>query len=64
MTPSYNIVDFRIGLDGDGWSASLFVDNLLNEYAQLFFSERYTQTRATVLPPRTFGITFRKDFNW
>jgi outer membrane receptor protein involved in Fe transport len=64
VTPSYNIVDFRFGLDGDGWSATLFVDNLFNEYASLFFSERYTQTRATVLPPRTFGISFRKDFNW
>jgi outer membrane receptor protein involved in Fe transport len=28
VTPSYNIVDFRFGLDGEGWSASLFVDNL------------------------------------
>jgi outer membrane receptor protein involved in Fe transport len=63
-TPSYNLLNLRFGLDGQGWSASLFVDNLFNEYAPIFFSERYTQTRATVLPPRTFGINFRKDFNW
>lgn len=63
-TPSYDILNFRFGLDAEGWSASLFVDNLLNEYAPLFFSERYTQTRATVLPPRTFGISFRKNLDW
>lgn len=64
VTPSYDILNFRFGLDADGWSASLFVNNLLNEYAPLFFSERYTQTRATVLPPRTFGISFRKNLDW
>jgi outer membrane receptor protein involved in Fe transport len=64
VTPSYNIMNIRFGLDAAGWSASLFVDNLFNEYAPLFFSERYTQTRATVLPPRTFGINFRKNFDW
>lgn len=64
VTPSYDIVNLRFGLDADNWSAALFVDNLFDEYAQLFFSERYTQTRATVLPPRTFGITFRRNFDW
>ncbi len=63
-TSAYNILNARIGLDGNGWSAALFIDNLTNEYATLFFSERYTQTRATVLPPRTIGINFRKDFDW
>jgi iron complex outermembrane receptor protein len=64
VTPSYNIVDLRFGLDHDGWSAAIFVDNLFNEFAPIFFSERYTQPRATVLPPRTYGITFRKNFDW
>ena len=64
VTPSYNIVNLRFGLEGDDWSAAVFINNAFNEYAQLFFSERYTQTRATVLPPRTFGITYRKDFSW
>jgi outer membrane receptor protein involved in Fe transport len=63
-TDSYNIVNLRFGLDNDSWSAALFVDNLFNEFAPIFFSERYTQPRATVLPPRTFGVTFRKNFDW
>lgn len=64
VTPSYDLLNLRIGLDAAGWSASLFVDNLFNEYAPIFYSERYTQPRATVLPPRTFGINFRKNFDW
>ena len=64
VTPSFNIVNLRFGLDAAGWSAALFVDNLFDEYATVFYSERYTQARATVLPPRTFGINFRKNFDW
>lgn len=63
-TPSFNLFNFRLGLDAEGWSAALYVDNLFNEYAPIFYSERYAQPRATVLPPRTFGINFRKNFDW
>ncbi|KAA9131666.1 TonB-dependent receptor [Marinihelvus fidelis] len=62
-TPSYDLLNVSFGLEADGWAASLFLNNAFNEYAQLFYSERYTQTRATVLAPRTFGINFRKYFN-
>ena len=64
VNPSFNIVNLRFGLEGDSWSAQIFVDNVLNEYANVFFSTRWTQLRAAVLPPRTIGINFRKDFNW
>jgi iron complex outermembrane receptor protein len=64
VTPSFSLVNLRFGLDAAGWSAALFIDNLFDEYAPVFFSERYTQARATVLPPRTFGINFRKEFDW
>jgi len=29
--PSYSIVNTRVGLSGDKWSASLFVDNATNQ---------------------------------
>ena len=64
VTPSYNILNLRFGLDAAGWSAALFVDNLFDEYVTVFFSERYTHTRATVLPPRIIDINFRKNFDW
>ena len=63
-TPSYEILNLRFGLEGETWSAAFFIDNVSNEFAPFFFSERYAQTRATVLPPRTYGITYRKDFSW
>jgi iron complex outermembrane receptor protein len=63
-TDAYNIFNLRFGLENDSWSAALFVDNLFNEFAPIFYSERYTQPRATVLPPRIYGITFRKNFDW
>jgi iron complex outermembrane receptor protein len=63
-TDAYNIFNLRFGLDNDSWSAAIFVDNLFNEFAPIFFNERYTQPRATVLAPRTYGITFRKNFDW
>jgi outer membrane receptor protein involved in Fe transport len=63
-TPSYNIFNLRFGLSGEDWTAALFIDNVGNEFAHTFYSERYSQTRVTVLPPRTFGINFRKDFDW
>ncbi|HMB60632.1 MAG TPA: TonB-dependent receptor, partial [Xanthomonadales bacterium] len=64
VNPSFDIVNIRFGLEGDDWSAQIFVDNLFNEYATVFYSTRWTQLRAAVLPPRTIGVTYRKDFNW
>ena len=63
-TPSYQLFNLRFGLEGKDWSAAFFVDNVFDEYAQMFYSERYTQTRVIVMPPRTYGITFRKEFGW
>ena len=62
VTPGYDIVNLRFGLESDGWSAAIFVDNVFNEYARMFYNERYTQTRATVMAPRTIGINLRKNF--
>jgi outer membrane receptor protein involved in Fe transport len=64
VNPSFDILNVRFGLEGDDWSAQIFVDNLLNEYATVFYSTRWSQLRAAVLPPRTIGINFRKDFDW
>jgi outer membrane receptor protein involved in Fe transport len=63
-TPSFNILNLRFGVEGEGWTAALFVDNVFNEYAINFYNTRQTQLRATVLPPRVIGINFHKDFDW
>jgi len=59
---AYDTGDFRFGLEGEDWSASLFVDNIWDERAQLFMSSRWAVQRQTINRPRTIGVQFRKDF--
>ncbi len=59
---AYSVTDFRLGLANDSWSANLFIHNAFDEYASLYFNERWIQTRLTVNRPRTVGINFRKNY--
>jgi outer membrane receptor protein involved in Fe transport len=59
---AYSLTNLRFGLSADTWSASLFVNNVFNEYAELYFNDRWIQTRLTVNQPRTIGISYRKNF--
>ena len=55
----WQTLDLQFGLEGENWAVSLFVDNLTDEKAQLFFNNRFAQQRLSVNQPRTFGINFR-----
>lgn len=59
---SYNLLNLRASLEGAKWTATFYVDNLTNEHAQLFFNDRWAQTRQSINRPRTFGINFRRSF--
>ena len=59
---AYETGDLRIGLDGDGWGASLFVDNVWDERAELFVSNRWAVQRVSVNQPRTYGFQMRFNF--
>jgi iron complex outermembrane receptor protein len=59
---SYETGDFRMGLEGERWSASLFVDNVWDERASLFLSNRWAIQRQSVNRPRTYGLQLR--YNW
>jgi outer membrane receptor protein involved in Fe transport len=59
---AYNITDIRFGIDADGWSAALFIDNAFDERAQQFFNDRWAQTRLSINRPLSYGITYRKYF--
>ncbi len=59
---AYETGDLRFGLDGDAWSASVFVDNIWDERAELFFSDRWAVQRLSVNQPRTYGLQFRRGF--
>jgi len=59
---AYDTGDLRIGLEADNWSASLFVDNIWDERANLFLSNRWAVQRQSINRPRTFGLQVRFDF--
>ncbi len=63
--PSYDVVNLRVGVRGDGWEAAAFVNNLGDERAHLAVDrERGLRARYGFLtnPPRTYGATVRKSF--
>jgi len=58
----YTLVNLRFGLEANSWSATLFVNNLTDEYAKQFYNDRWAQTRLSVNRPRTIGISYRRNF--
>jgi outer membrane receptor protein involved in Fe transport len=65
--PAYNLANARVGLSGDRWNASLFVNNLTNKVAELTTNNTQFQfnvpmlARVSTNQPRTFGteISYR-----
>lgn len=67
VQPSYNIGDFRFGLEGLSWSLVFFVNNITDERAVLFdnsfeFDQFFGKGRQTVNRPREYGIRYIKRF--
>jgi iron complex outermembrane recepter protein len=60
--PGYETGDFRIGLEGERWTGSLFVDNLWDERAVTFRSNRWAAPRESIIRPRTYGLQLRYHF--
>jgi outer membrane receptor protein involved in Fe transport len=59
---AYDIGSLRFGLEAERWTGSIFVDNLWDERAELFLSNRWKVQRQAVNRPRTVGIQFRYSF--
>ena len=59
---AYDTGDFRVGLEAENWSATLFVDNFWDERANLFLSNRWAEPRQSINRPRTYGLQFR--YSW
>jgi outer membrane receptor protein involved in Fe transport len=59
---AYQTGDVRFGLEGENWSGSIFVDNVWDQRAELFFSNRWAVPRLSVNRPRTVGVQFRYEF--
>jgi outer membrane receptor protein involved in Fe transport len=60
--PSYQTGDFRVGVQTEAWTASLFVDNVWDEEAEIFMNNRWAVRRLSVNRPRTVGVQFRYEF--
>ncbi|MDJ0879173.1 MAG: TonB-dependent receptor [Halieaceae bacterium] len=59
---SWYTVDLQFGLETETWTAALFVDNVTDEDAELFFNNRWSQQRLSTLQPRTYGFNLRYNF--
>ncbi|MDJ0655844.1 MAG: TonB-dependent receptor [Xanthomonadales bacterium] len=60
---SWQTLDLQFGVETDKWTVSAFIDNVTDEEAQLFFNNRWAQTRLSVNQPRTIGVNFRYRFS-
>ena len=61
--PSYDIGNFRMGLDAEQWSGTLYVTNITDEVAEQFYNNRWgSRQRLTINKPRTIGLTLRYKF--
>jgi outer membrane receptor protein involved in Fe transport len=59
---AWQTLDLRTGLDGESWSAVIYMDNVFDEYKKSFFNNRWAQQRLSVGQPRTLGVGFRVNF--
>ncbi|HEX9706685.1 MAG TPA: hypothetical protein VGA24_03510, partial [Steroidobacteraceae bacterium] len=65
LLPAYDIGNLRFGVQGDDWEAALFVNNVGDESARLALDQergRVARTGFLTNQPRTYGISFRKEF--
>ena len=65
--PAYTLVDARVGMKADKWSASLFVDNLTNRHPTTTIVPSLTFNpvgldRNSTVRPRTIGVDLSYDF--
>ncbi|MEL7449718.1 MAG: TonB-dependent receptor [Pseudomonadota bacterium] len=59
---SWQQLNLQLGVQTPTWSASIFIDNVTDEDAELFFNNRYNQQRLSSLRPRTIGLNFRYSY--
>lgn len=60
---AYNLVNLRLGVEGDNWEAYLWGKNLLDEgYAEFAYDFPGLGPRAQAGRPRTFGVTVSARF--
>ena len=60
---SYAITNLKVGVLGDNWQATLFVDNVFDERAPVNVVENIAEVFSVFTNrPRTVGISFQKQY--
>ncbi len=60
---AYDIANLRVGVDGDDWSASVYINNLFDDDGQQFINNRWAAPRRVSLTrPLTVGFNVRRKF--
>mgnify|MGYP003646567909 FL=1 len=60
---SYGLLNASLRVEGNGWHASLFAENLTDKVAELYINSVDIQRLVTVNKPRTIGISFGMSFD-
>lgn len=59
----FSNVNIRGGVEGDGWGAYVFVNNLFDEVGKVKVASQATYEQLTFsIPPRTVGVNLRRRF--
>ncbi|WP_082850205.1 TonB-dependent receptor [Halioglobus sp. HI00S01] len=59
----YGLLNASLRVEGDGWHATLFGENLTDEVAELYINSVDIQRLVTVNKPRTIGVSFGMRFD-
>jgi len=60
--PAYAMTNFRIGVNGERWTTTLFVHNVFDERGILIVEDNILRQSETATPPRTIGISTTWSF--
>lgn len=59
---SYNIANFRAGINKGDWGVDLYVNNLTNEVAEFYVQPRNYEPTVVTNRPRSYGLKFWKRY--
>lgn len=62
LQDGYSYADVSVGVDEETWSASLYINNVNDERADLYRNSTDYDSRITTNRPRTIGLRFAKRF--
>ncbi|MGK0500257.1 MAG: outer membrane receptor protein involved in Fe transport [Oceanicoccus sp.] len=60
---AFDTLDIKAGWETDKWSTSLYINNVTDEEATLYTSDRWFKRRVSVNEPMTVGFTVRRRFD-